>query len=130
MTRRSYAMPDHLRKAIEAAGGKVPSPGKYGNTRVGRYDSKLEANYAAQLEMRKRAANGDVLEYLEQVPVRLSDEIVYRVDFLVFFRDGTWRFVETKGFWTKEAKLKMRLLRERRPELAARLDVVGRQMSD
>jgi hypothetical protein len=120
--KRGEPMPEHLAKAIEAAGGKVSRPNKFGAIKENGYDSKAEARYALELGIRKQAKNGDVLDWLEQVPIELSCG-TYRCDFLVFFRDGTWKLVEIKGFETDSWKLKKRALEKERPELFARLEV-------
>lgn len=96
---------------------------KYGAVRTGHYASKREADYAAELELRKRALNGDVLDWLEQVPIKLPGT-KYVVDFLVFHRDGSVSLVEVKGVETPVWKAKMRALAELRPELFKRLVVV------
>ena len=95
---------------------------KYGARKTNGYDSKAEANYAARLGVLKQA--GAIVDWLEQVPVKLADGITYRVDFMVIDRDWTVRFVEVKGFETKEYKLKRKLLEQMRPEIAARTEVV------
>lgn len=69
-----------------------------------RYASKKEAQYAQELELRKRA--GEVLFYLRQVPFDLPGGVVHRVDFLEFWADGTAHLVEVKGFDTPMGKLK------------------------
>lgn len=97
---------------------------KYGAKRTSGYSSKREAQYAAELAVRKSAAGGDVLDWLEQVPIRLPGGVIYRVDFMVFLRDGSWELVEVKGFETAEWRLKCRLLAEVRPHLWAKLKVV------
>lgn len=129
MKRAAQPMPEHLARAIQAAGGTVPSAKrpKYGAVKTNGFDSKAEADYAAQLDLRKAAANGDVLDYLTQVSIKLAEGVTYRADFLVFLRDGTWEFVEVKGFSTRDWVIKKKLLAERRPALSARLKVVGGQ---
>lgn len=100
------------------------SRGKYGAVKTAGYDSKAEYAYACDLLLRKTATNGDVLDWLEQISIKLTAGIKYRVDFLVFKRDGSWELVEVKGFETKEWQMKMKLMKEHRPELYARLRVV------
>ncbi len=97
---------------------------KYGATRTNGYASKRESEYAAQLEMRKRATNGDVLYWLEQVGIKLSIGR-FTVDFLVFLRDGSYQYVEVKGVQTRDFKLRMLALQKERPEVYARLEVVA-----
>lgn len=87
-----------------------------------KYASKLEASYAQKLAVLQQA--GKVIGWCEQVPFTLPGGIKYRCDFLVFYADGTTRFVETKGFETPEWKLKMRLMAEAHPW--ATVDVVRR----
>lgn len=69
-----------------------------------RYASKAEARYAAQLDLRKRA--GDVLFFLEQVPIRLPGGTKYVVDFVEFLASGEVRFVDVKGVVTPMFTLK------------------------
>jgi hypothetical protein len=80
-----------------------------------RYASKAEARYAQGLEWRKRA--GEVVGWLEQIPLHLPGGVVYRLDFLVFESDGTVRAVEVKGFETPQWKIKKRLAEEAYPWL-------------
>lgn len=68
------------------------------------FDSKKEANYCADLDM--RTGMGDVVFYLRQVPFDLPGGIKYRVDFLEFHKDGTVHFVDVKGYKTPEYKMK------------------------
>jgi hypothetical protein len=96
---------------------------KFNAVRTNGYASKREAQYAAELEMRKRATNGDVLSWLEQVPIKLPG-CKYVVDFLVFKRDGSWELVEVKGAETDTWRAKVRALQETRPELFAKLVIV------
>lgn len=75
-------------------------------TRVGdrEYDSKMEAAYAEQLAARQAA--GDIVGWLEQVPLRLPGGVKYTVDFLVFESDGTCRAIEVKGAETEAWKVR------------------------
>jgi hypothetical protein len=102
--------------------GKPAKPSKYKNKPTNGYASKAEAAYAQHLEFMKRA--GKVLDWLEQVPIKLPGKIRYVCDFLVFYADGTTRFVEIKGFEAPTWKLKRKLLQEARPEIYAKLDVI------
>jgi hypothetical protein len=100
------------------------SMNKFGAVRTNGYASKREAQYAADLTMRKAATNGDVLDWLEQVPIKLQGGVKYVVDFMIIKRDGTVRFVEVKGHETQAWRNKMRQLAESHPEIFARLEVV------
>lgn len=70
------------------------------------YASKKEAKYANELRLRKKA--GEVLFFLEQVPIRLPGGTKLVVDFQEFHSDGSVHFVETKGFKTDVYKIKKR----------------------
>lgn len=75
------------------------------------YHSKLEAKYAQDLELRKKA--GDIRDWSRQVRVELTAHGVricnYYVDFCVFHKDDTVEWVEVKGFETDVWKLKWKL---------------------
>ena len=62
------------------------------------YDSKKEAKYAEDLDLRIRA--GEVVFYLRQVPFDLPGKVKYRVDFQEFHSDGTIHFTDVKGVKT------------------------------
>lgn len=68
------------------------------------YASKFEASYAQQLHARKAA--GEVIGWLEQVPLHLPGGVRYTIDFLVFLADGTVQPVETKGAETEAWKVR------------------------
>ena len=68
-----------------------------------RYDSKREARFAADLDLRIMA--GEVRFWLRQVPFQLIAS-AYRVDFVVFETDGSTHFIEVKGYDTPVGKLK------------------------
>lgn len=99
-----------------------PVKTKFGSRRTNGYASKRESEYAAVLQLQKQA--GEVLDWLEQVPVRLPGGSKYVADFMVIARDGSVKFVEVKGMETQVWRLKMRQLAELRPEIFARLEVV------
>lgn len=82
-------------------------------TRTGHYASKREAAYADELRLRRLA--GVVLYWLEQVPIRLPGNTTYRVDFQVFYRDGTVHYVDVKGYETEVFKLKKRMVEDLYP---------------
>lgn len=117
-------LPNHMAEAVAKALGTSKKTAKYKNQKTAGYDSKKEYSVAVDLLLRKNARNGDVLDWLEQVPIKLPGGLVYRCDFLVFMKDGTWELIEVKGFSTKTWKIKLALLKESRPELHKRLRVV------
>lgn len=77
-----------------------------------KFSSKLERRYYDQLKMLQRS--GDVLFFLRQCPFDLPGGIIYRCDFMVFYKDHV-EIVECKGFETPEFKLKRKLLEETYP---------------
>lgn len=75
------------------------------------YHSTLEADYAAQLDIKKRI--GMIKSYTPQYPIKLhvKGELVctYRIDFKVDYPDGRIELVECKGYETPAWKLKFKL---------------------
>lgn len=95
--------PEQWRKAV--AKGTQPKRGEM-NT--------LEADYAAQLELEKRA--GAITEYwFEPFNLRLAKDTFYRADFLVMLADGTLEIRETKGFMREDALIKLKIVAEKYP---------------
>jgi hypothetical protein len=78
------------------------------------YHSKKEAAYAADLDLRMKAEDGDVKDWTRQVKVSLDVNGMhitnYFVDFQVELRDGRTQLVEVKGFDTEVFRLKRLLL--------------------
>lgn len=89
---------------------------KYGSrktTRGGiRYDSKLEADYADQLEWRKKAGEILKIERQVKVPIHVNGIFIcnYVVDFRITLRDGRVQYVECKGVELPVWKLKIKLV--------------------
>ena len=99
------------------------------------YDSKKEASKAAELDLCVQA--GEIAFYLRQVPFDLGAGVKYVADFVTFknvydHNDGPayltkvievkmWRKATSKHpagfFYTPEAKLKMKLFKEKYPDL-------------
>lgn len=104
---------------------KVPpfKPHKFRAKPTGGYASKREAQYADLLRARKEA--GEIRDWMEQVPVRMSGKrLKYVIDFMVIENDWTVRFVEVKGVATEAWKIKMNVLAHECPSLYERLEVV------
>lgn len=92
----------------------IPARSKYGAIRTEYrstqgfariYDSKLEANHAATLDLLIRA--GEVARWLPQVPIPLPGGVKLVVDFLVWPQGGgepTWQ--DCKGTETQASKNK------------------------
>ena len=78
------------------------------------YDSKFEASYAQELDLRKKA--GEITGYDTQVNLELkvNGYVVcdYRIDFIVYYPEsagGIIEYVETKGYATPTWRLKWKL---------------------
>jgi len=76
--------------------------------------NKIEASYALELELRRRA--GEILEWgFEDFKIRLSDNSFYTPDFRVMGVGGETEFHETKGFWREDARNKIKFAAEKYP---------------
>lgn len=64
------------------------------------FGSKKEAAYYEGLKLAKRG--GDLVFFLRQVPFHLPGGIRYVVDFVEFWKNGEVRFVDVKGYKTRE----------------------------
>jgi hypothetical protein len=71
----------------------------------------LEASFAKELDLRKAAK--DILDWDKQIRVPLEVNgykiCTYIVDFRIFHKDKSIEWVETKGFVTDVARIKMRM---------------------
>ncbi len=76
--------------------------------------NKTENLYQDHLEMKKRS--GQVLWYrFEGLKFRLADATFYTPDFAVMLSDGTLEAHEVKGFWTDDARVKIKVASEMYP---------------
>jgi len=76
--------------------------------------NKTEAAYASFLEARKSA--GEVAWYrFEGVKLRLADNTFYTPDFAVMLASGQIELHEAKGFWTDDARVKIKVAAEMYP---------------
>ncbi|QDP54701.1 MAG: hypothetical protein Tp1124DCM412911_37 [Prokaryotic dsDNA virus sp.] len=64
-----------------------------------RFDSKAEAEFAKKLDSMVGARL--VLWWLRQVPIDLTEDDRYRVDFVVCYTDGILEAIEVKGMETE-----------------------------
>ena len=75
------------------------------------YHSKLEASFAAELDLRMRA--GDMSHWERQIKLELKVRGIritnYYIDFIIHHYDGHREFVEVKGMATEVWKLKWKL---------------------
>lgn len=76
------------------------------------YDSKLEAKYALELDLRLRAK--DIRSWEGQIPFQfvVNGEKICKhiVDFKITHNDGSIEYVETKGRKTRDWVIKRKLL--------------------
>lgn len=72
------------------------------------FASKAEARYFDELVIEQRAGRLQPPYFLMQVPMRLPGGVVYRVDFVVFWRETQPEFVDVKGHRTEVYKIKKR----------------------
>lgn len=115
-----------------AAGLRSPGkPSKYGNVRTEvdgiTFDSAREAREYAILKL--LAQSGDITDLVLQPRFPLQDgntdavtglqrrPVTYVADFAYTDRQGRRVVVDVKGFRTKEYRIKVKLFRERYPEL-------------
>ena len=96
---------------------KSPPRRKYGNNPTERdgkhFDSKHEADRYDELMLMLKA--GEILGVICQHPFLLPGGIVYRADFVVIEKGGTWRVEDAKSVATardKVYRIKKRQMRE------------------
>lgn len=76
--------------------------------------NKTEAAY--ERELRDAVTMGDVLWYkFEGYKLRLADNTFYTPDFAVMLATGEMEFHEVKGFWTDDARVKIKVAADRYP---------------
>ena len=75
------------------------------------YDSRLEARFAALLDQYQRA--GMIRSWTRQVPFRMPDGSIHRVDFMVFYGDDRFSLVEVKGRDLAAGRLKRAVVEEK-----------------
>jgi hypothetical protein len=76
--------------------------------------NKTEATYAQHLELQRAA--GTVLWYrFEGLKLRLADNTFYTPDFAVMASNGQLECHEVKGFWTDDARVKIKVAADQYP---------------
>lgn len=87
--------------------GMNPALQALGRLKTGQMN-QTEAAYAQLLEHLKQS--GEVAWYkFEGVKLRLADNTFYSPDFAVMHSDGRMDMVEVKGFWTDDARVKIKV---------------------
>lgn len=76
--------------------------------------NKTEAEYGAYLELRRRA--GEISWYrFEAMKFRLADLTFYSPDYSVMLANGELEQHEVKGFWTDDARVKIKVAADQFP---------------
>jgi hypothetical protein len=74
--------------------------------------NKTEEAYSNLLDLQYKA--GEILWWgFEVIKLKLADKTYYTPDFAVMMPDGTFRFIEIKGFWEDDARVKIKCAAER-----------------
>lgn len=76
--------------------------------------NQAEANYAAHLERLRLSGDVDWFRF-EGVKLRLADSTFYTPDFAVMNADGVMEMHEVKGFWTDDARVKIKVAADQYP---------------
>lgn len=76
--------------------------------------NKAEAAYADTLEGRKQFGNVAWFRF-EGVKLRLADNTFYTPDFAVMLETGLIELHEVKGFWTDDARVKIKVAADMYP---------------
>jgi len=119
-----------IRRRITKKAAKQPASYALGRLKAG-VMNKTEAAYGKRLELLKGA--GEVLWYrFEGMKFRLADKTFYTPDFAVMLADGTMEIHEVKGFWTDDARVKIKVAAEMYPMrfLAIKKKAGGWEMED
>ena len=74
------------------------------------FDSRREMLRYQDLLLLKKG--GVVLTFLRQVPFHLPGGVIYRLDFMPFWADGTITFEDVKGMRTESYKAKKRMVED------------------
>ncbi len=82
------------------------------------YDSKLEANWAAQLDLMIKAKEVKKWERQHKISIDIDGIHIcnYFIDFKVWFTDGRVEYHEVKGYETEVWKLKWKLSKALYPD--------------
>ena len=96
-----------------------------GRLKVGTMN-KTEAAYAATLDARRHA--GEVAWFkFEGMKLRLADNTCYTPDFAVMLADGALEMHEVKGFWTDDARAKIKIAADMYPVRFIALQLISKK---
>lgn len=76
-----------------------------------KFHSKKESEYYQKLVLAKKA--GELLHFEMQVPFEICQGRKYLLDFMERWKDGSMRYIDTKGFDTPVSKLKRAVVEEK-----------------
>lgn len=81
------------------------------STQGGLYDSKFEASYAQELELRVKAKDIQGFDSHVSMPLIVNGYHVgdYKIDFVIYHNDETVEYTETKGFADTAWRLKWKI---------------------
>ncbi len=100
--------PDEVKRLLGAQ--RLPDR-KYARGRVSRQPGVMngtESKYAAELEMLQRSGQIEWWAF-EPIKLKLADRTFYTPDFCMMQSDGTIVFVEVKGHWEDDARVKIKV---------------------
>ena len=76
--------------------------------------NNTEKAYAAHLDLLKAAGKVGWFRF-EGIKLRLADNTFYSPDFAVMAEDGVMEMHEVKGFWTDDARVKIKVAADQYP---------------
>ena len=76
--------------------------------------NKTEQEYKQHLELLKSAGEIQLIRF-EGLKLRLADNTFYTPDFMVLAADGVVECHEVKGFWTDDARVKIKVAADQYP---------------
>ena len=106
--------------------GPAKKKSKYGARKVRVdglcFDSQLEADYYIELKLRQRA--GEIVGFCRQgrfIITAGERATEYVCDFVVFYPDGSYEIIDTKGYETEVFRIKKKAFAEKYPRLKLKL---------
>lgn len=111
-------MPEMARMGIASEMGEEVRP-KYGNKKIGKYDSKKESVYAIYLHSLQNSRKISALEEqvrFELIPSQYVDgkcverAVTYTADFTYWDDAGKLRVIDAKGFRTQQYIIRRKLM--------------------
>ena len=84
------------------------------------FDSQAEANFSCNLKLLSKA--GEIRGFARQARFVIGEGTEYVTDFIIFNNDNSYRIVDVKGIETSDFKLKMKIMKEKYPELIVELE--------